>query len=264
MKKTIFKAVAGKMGFQKYFRMMHSLAVYGMNYGNGGDFRKSGEYFAANYVKAKLSAQTTAPVLFDVGANIGDYSIKLTEIFADQKYEIHAFEPSGKTYDQLLANLSQTKGIKINNVGCGDKENIQILYSNSDGSALASVYERKLDHYGISMDKKEEVKITTIDRYCEENGIGKIDFLKLDIEGHELSALRGAEKMIAGKKISFIQFEFGGTNIDSRTFFKDFWDLLKDQYHFYRIVKNGLFPITKYSENCEIFTTINYLLELKK
>ena len=85
----------------------------------------------------------------------------------------------------------------------------------------------------------------------------------MDIEGHELSALKGAKEMLEGKKIRFIQFEFGGTNVDSRTYFQDFWYLLSKNYTIYRIVKDGLHLIPKYKETQEIFTTINYLAELK-
>ena len=103
-----------------------------------------------------------------------------------------------------------------------------------------------------------------IDNFCLNSCIEKIHFLKLDIEGNEYNALLGAEKMLKAKKIDFIQFEFGGCNIDSRTYFQDFWYLLKDDYNFYRILKNGLHPIKNYSESLEIFITINFLLELKK
>jgi hypothetical protein len=64
--------------------------------------------------------------------------------------------------------------------------------------------------------------------------------------------------MISEKKIDNIQFEFGGCNIDSRTYFQDFFYLLKDNYRIYRVLKDGLFEIPTYKETYEIFTTINY------
>ena len=97
------------------------------------------------------------------------------------------------------------------------------------------------------MDKKEEISLDTIDNYCEEQGIKKIHFLKLDIEGHELSALHGAKKMIANGNIYFIQFEFGGCNIDSATHFQDFYYFLKGKYRIHRILKDGLKEIRHYS-----------------
>lgn len=65
--------------------------------------------------------------------------------------------------------------------------------------------------------------------------------------------------MICNNKIEVIQFEFGGCNIDSRTYFQDFYYLLKDNYKIYRILKNGLIEIKSYKEIYEIFITINYL-----
>lgn len=65
--------------------------------------------------------------------------------------------------------------------------------------------------------------------------------------------------MIENGQIDFIQFEFGGCNIYSKTFFQDFYYLLKEKYKLYRILENGLFKLPDYQEIQEIFITINYL-----
>jgi FkbM family methyltransferase len=189
---------------------------------------------------------------------VGNYSKVLSDFF-QTKATIHSFEPSKKTYEKFLETTKNIPNIVPNNFGLSDSENYQLLYTNQDASGLASVYQRDLEHYGISMDKSEEVKLSTIDAYCKINNIDRIHFLKLDIEGHEMKALEGAKQMIDSKKIDFIQFEFGGSNIDSRTYFKDFFNLLKDNYKIYRILKDGLHEMSKYQEIYEIFTTINYL-----
>jgi len=105
----------------------------------------------------------------------------------------------------------------------------------------------------------EQVQVRTIDRFCETEKIQRIDFLKIDVEGHELSVLRGAERMLTSGAISMIQFEFGPANIYSRTYFYDFWSLLSGAYDIYRIVPKGLAPINYYGEHNEIFLTTNYL-----
>ena len=79
----------------------------------------------------------------------------------------------------------------------------------------------------------------------------------------KLKALNGAAQMINSKQIDVIQFEFGGCNIDSRTYFQDFYYLLKDNYKIYRILKDGLYQINQYKEIYEAFTTTNYLAEKK-
>ena len=100
-----------------------------------------------------------------------------------------------------------------------------------------------------------------LDEFCSDHKIEHIHFLKMDVEGNELNILNGAKRMIENDSIDFIQFEFGGCNIDSRTFFQDFFYLLKERYRIYRILKNGLYPIDSYSEKYEIFITTNYLAQ---
>jgi FkbM family methyltransferase len=159
----------------------------------------------------------------------------------------------------LIETTKNIDSIVPNNFGFSDKEYSQILYTNSVGSGLASVYQRNLDHFGIKMDETEEIKLTTVDSYCSSNKIEHIHFLKLDVEGHELSVLNGAKHMIENGRVDFIQFEFGGCNIDSRTFFQDFFYLLKDRYKIFRILENGVYELPFYKETYELFITVNYL-----
>ncbi|TAF34147.1 MAG: FkbM family methyltransferase [Cytophagales bacterium] len=231
-----------------------------MNFGNGGDFAQSGELFVAQYIKDRLAKELgqSSVVIFDVGANVGKYAKALSELFGS-KAKIFAFEPSQKTFELFKETTKTCSNIIPNNLGFSNKEYTHTLFTNTEGSGLASVYQRKLDHFGISMDKTEEIKLSTIDNYCQQHNIDRIHFLKLDIEGHELSALTGAQDMIANKKVDYIQFEFGGCNIDSRTYFQDFYYLLKDNYRIYRILKNGIHELPTYKETYEIFITINYL-----
>jgi FkbM family methyltransferase len=252
----MIKFLIGKKKFQKIFEYFNDITVKCMNFGGSSDFNISGELNVFKFIKNKFSEE---PILiFDVGAHTGNYSTALYNFFKE-KATIHAFEPAKKTYIQLLIHLNDNKQIIANNFGFSDSEKSQILYSNEDCSGLASVYKRKLDHLGCYLNKLEKVKLSTIDIYCKTNNINRIHFLKLDIEGHELNALNGATQMLNEKKIDVIQFEFGGCNIDSRTFFRDFFYLLKKNYKIYRILKDGLLEISIYKEQYEIFDTINYL-----
>ena len=257
LRKKIVNEIMGKKRFQNVFEYLFNISLKGMNYGNGGDFYESGELNVLKYINEKLNTEKSL-IIFDVGGNVGNYSKALSDFF-QTKATIHSFEPSRKTYEKFLETTKNIQNIIPNNFGFSDSEDYQLLYTNHDASGLASVYHRNLEHYGISMDKSEEVKLSTIDAYCKINNIDRIHFLKLDIEGHELKALEGAKQMIDSKKIDFIQFEFGGCNIDSRTYFQDFFYLLKDNYKIYRILKDGFYEMSTYKEIHEIFSTINYL-----
>jgi len=257
LRKKIVNEILGKKRYQKLFEYLFNISLKGMNYGNGGDFQESGELNVLIYIKERLKAEKSL-TLFDVGGNVGNYSKRLSEIF-NTNATIHSFEPSKKTYEIFLETTKNTKNIIPNNFGLSDIENHQLLFTNKDGSGLASVYQRKLDHLGISMNMTEDIQLTTLDLYCKKNNIDRINFLKLDIEGHELKAMNGAKGMINNRKIDYIQFEFGGCNIDSKTYFQDFYYLLNDNYKIYRILKDGISEIKEYKETFEIFSTINFL-----
>ena len=261
--KRILHRLSGKIRYQRFFQSLHTVAIQGMNYGRGGDFRSSGELFALSYIQKKLTGRKEI-VLFDAGANVGDYSLELSKAFTNKPVRIYSFEPSKPVYEKMLANVKAAKEIIPVNLGFSDTEATTNIFTNATLPGMASLYRRRLDHFGISLGQSEVIELTTIDHFCRKNNIDEIDFLKLDVEGHEWKVLQGASQKLSEKKIGFIQFEFGGCNIDSKTYFQDFFYLLNDDFHIYRIVEDGLFPIKIYKEEYEIFTTINYLAERKK
>lgn len=257
--KKILSPLFGNVKYQKLFEYLNRISLYGMHIGRGGSKDDSGEGVAIKYVQQKLKNEKQVTV-FDVGANVGTYSILLHNIFKE-KAQVFSFEPSVKTYRKLVENTRQLPGITVHNFGMGSEDATLTLFSNKDESGLASVYHRKLDHLDIDMNKTEEIEIKTIDGFCNQNNISHIHFLKIDVEGHEMKVLEGAKKIIGSKNVDFIQFEFGGCNIDSRTYFQDFFYLLKDDYNIYRIVRNGVYPVKVYKEIYEAFMTTNYLAE---
>ena len=88
----------------------------------------------------------------------------------------------------------------------------------------------------------------------------------MDVEGHELFVLRGARQSLASRKIGALSFEFGCGNINSRTFFRDFWELLTGAgFSIWRITPSGKYlPVGDYYEDLEYFRGLaNYVAELK-
>ena len=63
------------------------------------------------------------------------------------------------------------------------------MHYDRENSGLASLYDRQLDYFGIDYSKSETVQLFTPDNYCAENNIDHIDFLKMDVEGHEIRRL---------------------------------------------------------------------------
>jgi FkbM family methyltransferase len=153
----------------------------------------------------------------------------------------------------------QNKNISIEQKAISNFEGEATLYSNDHGSGLASLSKRRLAHFGIEFENFEQVPVIRFEDYWEDQlGSQSIDFVKLDIEGHELDALNGFRKAL--KSIRLIQFEFGGCNIDSRTYFQDFWYFFKENnFVLFRMTPLGIHKISSYSELDETFKTTNIL-----
>jgi len=226
---------------------------------NSGSVHESGED-----VGFKILAETTSgPIMiFDVGANQGNYTSEALNRLGSRELEIHCFEPAKTTFEILSKKHGGDKRIKLNNSGLADERKKAILYMDQEGSVLASLTERKIEHWQINHGKiKEEVTIDTLDAYCREKEIDRIDLLKIDVEGHELDVLKGANELIKGDQVHLVQFEFGGCNIDTRTYFRDFYHFFNDNgFVLFRILPTSkLMPIPYYTEHEEKFNTMNYI-----
>ena len=97
-----------------------------------------------------------------------------------------------------------------------------------------------------------------VDSICDEHGIGRIDLLKLDVEGAEIDALRGADRMLTEHRIGLIQFEYGLPAMGARVYLRDFYNLLTG-WQIHRVVKDGIVALGSYQERWEIPCATNYV-----
>lgn len=260
--KVIKHVSMGRRVSQPLWEWLHRLSLEGMNIGSGSNVRDSGELWVIDYL-GRYSSKNRQAIIFDVGANIGSYSSTVISRLG-KTVRLYCFEPSKKAFELLASNIAEHRNVELFNFGCGDKEEFVTLYCDVEGSGLASVYERRLNHFGITMKQTEQIHLRTLDNFCRDKRIEYISLLKLDVEGHELKVLNGAHGLINSNSIDFIQFEFGGCNIDSRTYFQDFFYLLNPYYEIHRIVKDGIVLIEHYEERHEVFVTTNYLAISRK
>ena len=93
----------------------------------------------------------------------------------------------------------------------------------------------------------------------DERKIPRINFLKIDIEGHELFAFKGFGRYLNSKFITAIQFEYGGANLDSHTSLMEIYDLLeKGGFEIFKI-KPKYLERRKYHPHMENFVYANYI-----
>lgn len=222
--------------------------------------RGRGYYNITNKREVSLIGKilSVTPVLaIDIGGNIGEYTAKLREQYPD--LEVHVFEPSSTNLNKLKKRFATDKLIRLLPYAIADSTGVATLYSDRSGSVLGSLKKRKLEHMSIHFEVKEQVKTLRFEEYWVETLKKRIiDIAKIDIEGNELAALNGFGNAITSTNV--IQFEFGGADIDTRTFFRDFWLFFKDKkFQLFRMTPLGLERIDRYREKEESFLYANYL-----
>ncbi len=264
--RTVLAPFLGKARFQGAWEALYELSLAGLNVGEGAHPDMSGERVVVELVRRRVAARTGRAVLFDVGANTGVYTRALLESF-DGSAEIFAFEPSASAFRVLESNLGAVETVHLRRLALSDEEGEAILRSPSQVSKLGSLHDTggRLERLGMSLAIEEPVELTTLDRFLAAEGVERVDLLKLDVEGHELRILEGARDALAASRIDAIQFEFSAANVESRTFFRDFYDLLTPRFALYRVLQDGLRPIERYREAHEIFKrATNYLALLRR
>lgn len=127
-------------------------------------------------------------VVVDVGANVGFFSMKQALQFGD-KLRLIAFEPDPTTYARLQKNVDRIRtrtSADIRCVNCALDEHAGQAKFVRDVSVESHVVEGDSDANAIT------VQLTTLDSVVEQEGLQKIDLLKIDVEGHEMKVLAGA------------------------------------------------------------------------
>lgn len=251
---SLFRTIFARKIWQPLWERLHKLSLLGMNISAEPDIFSSGELYALQIYR-HLLADVPNPILFDAGANSGEYAIEYCKIFP--KGAVFCFEPSAATFALLQKNISSYQQIVPINLGLGDTEQSATLFADTEGSGLASLLPSP-DFHAIHLSQSETISLTTINTFCKLHNIQHIHLLKLDIEGYELKALTGAKELLSAGSIDIIQFEFGYANINAGTYFRTFYELLSPNYAIFRILKNGLRHIPRYSEVTEQFLLTNF------
>jgi FkbM family methyltransferase len=184
-----------------------------------GEYEKRESRFVSHILKS-------GDVFFDVGANIGYYSM----LASSRGCAVHAFEPVPSTYERLKANAELNRyEWTCQNMGVSDQcGEIKIFMSpDTIGNNSADIVYDPDDYVLCEME--------TIDNYCEERGIEEIDFLKVDVEGHEMKVLEGARRLLLSNGIGMILVEVKGINLSPAL-----KDLMLERFQPYIFGKNGI------------------------
>jgi FkbM family methyltransferase len=142
-----------------------------------------------------LRAMSGAHVFFDIGANIGWYSVHFGSKFPQMR--VLSFEPIPETHSRLLHNIQLNRLSNVNafNFGLSECDSTVELFYSPSGSGAASM----VDLLQADDTRKVTVPMKTVDSVATDERVA-VDAIKVDVEGAELFVLRGACRVLASDR----------------------------------------------------------------
>jgi FkbM family methyltransferase len=169
------------------------------NHRIGSDQRPVGSF---NFFLEDLKSRGwNCKTVLDVGANQGNWSRMAKEIFTDAKF--YLIEPQIEMKDNLEKFCNEYKDCHYFSVGAGAKKDILTftVWDDLAGSSFLPKPNENLKQEG----KQREIEITTIDDLLSTSKIEMPDLIKLDIQGFELEALKGAESTFSNTEVYILE-----------------------------------------------------------
>jgi len=140
-----------------------------------------------------LGLDTRQSIALDIGANIGNHSLYLSDYFK----EVYSIEPNTRTFKILSLNAELVSNVKCFNYGLSEEARTASMNINPCNSGESSVTD-------VRGSGDNSVELKTLDTCF--TGMENLQLIKLDVEGHELQVLKGAEKTIKNN-LPIILFE---------------------------------------------------------
>ena len=128
--------------------------------------------------------------VLDIGSNIGYYSVLLSKLVGPEG-KVVCFEPTEHFGKVLRKNLqeNQLANVELYKFGLSDKDQELEIEIGISSATLHSVGKKKLF-------ARENIKLTTLDTFLRNNSLERLDFIKIDVDGHEPFFLAGARETI--------------------------------------------------------------------
>lgn len=198
---------------------------------NDVEMATNGEY----WLQTRLASQGKV-IAIDVGANKGEWTNGLLERCSD--CQIYCYEPVPSTFASLRASIVDPRAILLNKA-MSDTDGMLHMHASIDDPYMSSVSDPAMWR-ADARSEHIEVPAVTGDAELQRLSIDRLDILKVDAEGHDLSVIKGFSSAIAARSIGIIQFEYNAFTLFAGRSLRDFFGLLGENYILCRLLPAGL------------------------
>ncbi len=210
---------------------------------------ENGNYDPASNGEAWLlqSLANFAPkIIFDVGANRGEYSE--FALAACPQARIFAFEPIPSVFEQLKEALGSETRANLNQLALSNQAgDLRLWFDQSNTGNTTALGDVQSSIHKIDSPLEVVASAQRLDAFCAERMIDHIDLLTIDVEGFEAHVLKGGDEMVRNGSITCVQIEYGKANLFSRYFIHDLMRDYQQQYAIGKLYPRGVSWFHTYS-----------------
>lgn len=197
-------------------------------------FKEKQDAFEISLMRKYIKQNDT---VLDIGANIGFYAEILSDIVGE-KGKVHCFEPDITNFKHLESRSKRLPNVTINNKAVSDKTETIKIYTSKKLNVDHRTY--KPDEY----DQEIDIHAISIDEYLSPNT--EVDFIKMDIQGFEMSAVKGMTKTLQSSHLKMLSEFWPYGMRKAGTSVLEYYIFLKQyQFYIYLIENNQLIELTE-------------------
>lgn len=264
MKKMIIDFIALLVSRRTLWRLGRSLYMKARS-DIKNDMNSNGEIMVQRCVLRNVAISNKVVIIFDIGANIGDWTLSIqnqaVKLGVESRINIHSFEPVPGTFSTLQHRIKEhiffDKSVVLINKALSNKEGTAEIFVVAENAGTNSLYEDPMN----ATAQRVQIEQSTVDKYCDDHEIKKVDFIKCDTEGNDINVLYGMEELIRSQNVMVIQFEYNHRWVYSRHYLKDVFDFIDGSpYNIGKITRNKIELYKKWHPELEKFFEGNYLI----
>ena len=174
-----------------------------------------------NFIKSFLKEGDT---FVDIGANTGLLTQMIVESLPDEYLgSVIMFEPISYLCDECKNKFNSNPKFIINQLGLSNKNYMATVFADNINLGYNKIYKEGM---GVGEHTKYIVECTTFSNWTSRNNIDKVDFVKIDAEGHDIEIIRGMYDFLRKtEKKPYILFEVGWYKDSEDLFLQEFVSL---------------------------------------
>lgn len=185
-----------------------------------------------------LTLMNDEPVVFDVGFHDGASTDEILR--ARPKAQVTGFDPSRYALQCYEKNFVSDKRVAFVNQGLSSEPG-ELEFHDYQNMCNSLVPRKEMPGQTPTIYK---VQITTIDKFCTERGIDRVNLMKIDVEGYDLSVLEGARGLLANQGVDLFMFEFASGWSASKRYLWEVHEYFEPlPYRLYRLFNGFLCPL---------------------